>query len=710
MVSMLAAPLLYAQPAYADDLLSLTATSTPGEGSLDIAMVPSPDPADNVGSFVATADDGGSAPDNSCTSTAAAKACTIIGLKAGTQYTVTVLARDPGDTTSVGTKVIAKSANTTPDELLMPAAATATATGVSGQINAGWTAAANPTGGVANFTATAYLGGVATSKSCTSASAVATSCKIDGLTNGTEYTVGVVANGINSSGGSDPKMTVGATPTIAPVAPSNVVAITTGAAAPHSVLVTWDHPASDENIASYTVTGYDADGTEPADGAFTCTTNAPDATHPAPNACAIAAPGATDLTTNQTYYFKVVATNASGGASAAGTSNMLTPTVVPDTPPNTATAVGGSSKATVTWEEPASTVNVDSYMVVARAGGVLTGHKCTSTTLTCVVTGLTNGTAYTFDIQAVNSTGGGTGSVVESTSAVTPVEAAVPGVPTGVTLTAGVSQLAVNWAAATTNPAPAIGFTATASPGGATCSTASAATTTCTITGLTAGTSYTVTVVARGADGDSAASAASTAAVPLSPSSGSTVSNANGQLQIFVRGTNDHLYTSIRATDGTWGVAVDLGYPVISAPTVVRNANGRLQVFVLGFDHAVWHRQQTAPNSTDWSAWARVGATVWTSNFAIEANADGKLQMFGRDAAGNVRTAIQTTAGEVGWTELTGLGGLVFSDPSVANSGGKLEVFAVGYDGKLWHRMQSAPNSTEWSAWARVGGSLTSML
>jgi len=117
LVSMLAAPLLYAQPAHAADLVSLTVTSTPGPGSLDIAIVASPVGPTNVGSYVATADDGGSAPDNSCTSTAVALACTIVGLKAGTQYTVSVAARDPGDTTTVGTKTVAKGASTTPDAL-----------------------------------------------------------------------------------------------------------------------------------------------------------------------------------------------------------------------------------------------------------------------------------------------------------------------------------------------------------------------------------------------------------------------------------------------------------------------------------------------------------------------------------------------------------------------------------------------------------------
>ncbi len=59
-------------------------------------------------------------------------------------------------------------------------------------------------------------------------------------------------------------------------------------------------------------------------------------------------------------------------------------------------------------------------------------------------------------------------------------------------------------------------YTATASPGGASC-TAVAPAVTCTITGLTAGTSYTATVTATNPQGTSPASQASNAVTPTAP-------------------------------------------------------------------------------------------------------------------------------------------------------------------------------------------------
>jgi alpha-tubulin suppressor-like RCC1 family protein len=87
-----------------------------------------------------------------------------------------------------------------------------------------------------------------------------------------------------------------------------------------------------------------------------------------------------------------------------------------------------------------------------------------------------------------------------------------PGAPTGVAAVAGVESASVSW----TRPSfvgsgPLTGYTVTASPGGATCTTSGA--TSCTVHGLAGGQRYTFTVVAH-ADGDSAASAASAAVRP----------------------------------------------------------------------------------------------------------------------------------------------------------------------------------------------------
>jgi Fibronectin type III domain/Regulator of chromosome condensation (RCC1) repeat/Putative Ig domain len=81
-----------------------------------------------------------------------------------------------------------------------------------------------------------------------------------------------------------------------------------------------------------------------------------------------------------------------------------------------------------------------------------------------------------------------------------------PQAPTSVTATPGDTTATVSWSVpASPDGGTLTGYTATASPGGADCTTTAA--TTCTITGLTDGTTYSVTVVAYTTAGDSGASA-----------------------------------------------------------------------------------------------------------------------------------------------------------------------------------------------------------
>lgn len=122
--------------------------------------------------------------------------------------------------------------------------------------------------------------------------------------------------------------------------------------------------------------------------------------------------------------------NGSGTAYAAGETFNLTvnlalyaqwaPVTVPDAPTNVR-ATAGNASASVTWTAPASDGGspitdylVDVYKNTTLVNTVNTG----STTTSAAITGLTNGTAYTFDVKAVNSVGNSAAS--SATNAVTP--------------------------------------------------------------------------------------------------------------------------------------------------------------------------------------------------------------------------------------------------------------------------------------------------
>src|SRR5205807_1839349 len=171
----------------------------------------------------------------------------------------------------------------------------------------------------------------------------------------------------------------------------------------------------------------------------------------------------------------------------------------------------GNGEATVTWAAPGSGgATITGYVVTATPGGA-TATVNGAGTLSAVVTGLTNGTSYTFTVHATNTVGNGPES--DPSNAVVP--ATIPGAPTVGTATAGNGSATVTWTAPASNGGLAItGYTVTASPGGQT-ATVNGTATSAVVAGLTNGTSYTFTLPATNAVGNSPESSSTTAVVPM---------------------------------------------------------------------------------------------------------------------------------------------------------------------------------------------------
>ena len=109
-----------------------------------------------------------------------------------------------------------------------------------------------------------------------------------------------------------------------------------------------------------------------------------------------------------------------GSASLTGAFTYVPPPPpVPSSAPLNVTATAGNASASVSWTAPASSGSfpITHYQVVSSPGG----RTCLTAALTCTVAGLSNGTAYTFTVQALNGAGW---SVPSATSnAVTPTAA-----------------------------------------------------------------------------------------------------------------------------------------------------------------------------------------------------------------------------------------------------------------------------------------------
>ncbi len=170
--------------------------------------------------------------------------------------------------------------------------------------------------------------------------------------------------------------------------------------------------------------------------------------------------------------------------------------------PTILSAKAGNHQVALSWTPVAPRGSVaPSYVVFSNPENV----SCRTSALTCVLAPLRNGQPYDLVVRVLF------GAVVGSTSqpvSVTP--AAVPGPPTYVVATAGDTQATLHWQEPHGDGGlPITQYRATATPGGASCTTTSA--TSCIIAGLTHGQKYTVQVRARNAMGESAPSSASPA-------------------------------------------------------------------------------------------------------------------------------------------------------------------------------------------------------
>ncbi len=203
--------------------------------------------------------------------------------------------------------------------------------------------------------------------------------------------------------------------------------------------------------------------------------------------------------------------NSTFGASADTTTLMVVAPEAPGTPTNVV-ATPGDTSAYLAWSPPSSNGGsaIIGYVITPSSGSPRTVGDVTSDS----ITGLTNGTAYTFTVAAINAAGTGSASV--ASNSVTP-EASItaPGTPTNVVATPGDTSAYLAWSPPSSNGGSAIiGYVITPSSGSPR---TVGDVTSDSITGLTNGTAYTFTVAAINAAGTGSASVASNSVTPEAP-------------------------------------------------------------------------------------------------------------------------------------------------------------------------------------------------
>jgi len=555
-----------------------TPTATAGSLQATVAFAA---PASNGGaaitSFTVT-----SSPDN-VTAFGGASPIVVTGLNNTTSYTFTVAA-----TNSVGTGPSSAASNS-----VSPTAA-ATAPGAPSGVTA--TVLGNSTQATVSFVAPASDGGSAiTSYTVTSSPPGGTDISVGlglthtvtGLTPGVAYTFRVTAlNGVGTSPPSGASNSV--TPVLAPGAPTAVSA-TAGIA---QATVSFTPPASNGGSAITTFT-------------VNCVPACP--VVPTGAASPILITGLSNIP----YTFRVSATNAgvapagpplTGPLSAA--SNTVTPDPVATVPaaPTGASATAGNAQATV------------SFVAGANGGSPITGFTVTSNpaggvdanagTLTIPrnITGLSNGTAYTFTVTAINAIGPSPAS--GASNSVTP--AAAPAQPAAPVAVAGNTQATVSFVPPTNNGSAILDYVVQVCSPGCSPATTSPALVTASpfvVTGLTNGVTHTFRVAARNAVGTGAASPDSNAVVPTSATvpgaptgASATAGNAQATVTFTAGSTGGSPITGFAVTSNPSG-GIDANAGTLTVPRIITGlTNGVAYTFTVTAANAVGTSAASLPS------------------------------------------------------------------------------------------------------------------
>ena len=332
------------------------------------------------------------------------------------------------------------------------------------------------------------------------------------LTNGDEYTFTVWST---TAGGT--QTSVKASVEATPVAPPLPAAPTISSATPGDsrVVLKWDDPG---NI---TITKYQVRWKVKDSDDSTYTPRA-DITSPNPYATPPTPPTtytATGLTNGTTYTFEVRAGNGSGEGPASTVDAK--PIAIPDAPENLS-ATAGDGQVALSWDNPEDDT-IQKHQVRWKVKDdddstytiwVDTGSSGADT-LTHTVTGLSNGTRYTFAVRAVNATGNGLVATVNAT----PI--AVPAAPTALSATAGATEVALTWDDPENDTITGYQYRQATGSGASLdwsdISDSSATTITHTVTGLTNGTAYSFEVRAVNASGNGASSSVTATTLPAAP-------------------------------------------------------------------------------------------------------------------------------------------------------------------------------------------------
>ncbi|MGA2835658.1 MAG: putative Ig domain-containing protein [Acidimicrobiales bacterium] len=332
-----------------------------------------------------------------CTTTTLA--CSVTGLANGTTYYIGVVA----------TNVVGSSPQSNPLQAVTPIARPGAPTLTAISTGDSFVAVTFTAGSAGGDPITSYQYTLDGGATWTTASGTTSPLTIDGLTDGTSYTVSLRA--VSAAGPGATSNTKTDTPYTYPSPADSSTVVANGENG--QIAVSWTVPGNGGSAITEAQATAFSSLTYGTQEGTTCTAT----TQLAPGdtaSCTI-----TGLVDGTTYYVSIQSENAAGWSSRSTPRVPGTPSVDPGAVSNV-TGVAGDGQVALSWTAGSTGgSSITGYTVWYSSGGAYTQFDDgTSTATSATVTGLTNGTRYTFEVYATNS--GGTGPASAPSAGVTP--------------------------------------------------------------------------------------------------------------------------------------------------------------------------------------------------------------------------------------------------------------------------------------------------
>ena len=406
------------------------------------------------------------------------------------------------------------------------------------------------------------------------------------------------------------------------------------------------------------------------------------------------------LTTGTSYTFVVYATNSVGNSANSAASNSATPAGLPGTPTiGTATATG-TTTATVSFTAPSSDNGsaITSYTAVSTPGNI-TGTLSQSGSGTITVSGLTSGTAYTFQVYATNGIGNSFNYSGNSNSITTysvPVNTVAPAVTGTATRGQTLSTTTGSWTGTPASFSYAYQWQRSGTNIG------SANSSTYTLVSADVGNTIRCQVTATNAGGSTAANSNSTAAVAAVVPSAPTIGAATA--------TGGTTATVDFTAPGDNGGATITSYTAVSSPgnitgTLSQSGSGTITVNGLnpntGYTFIVY-----ATNSAGNSPNSGSSNSITTPNQLYQAffNAATNTQLYVGVSGSSIAASQNFTVEFWGWRNNTGLHNF-WSIGTETTGRVQVQSSLVEVFGGAYSRSYTAPSINAWHHYALVRNS-----